>query len=188
MLAVVPALFLLAACSASDGGGADEARSTSCPRACCMGEAMEKLTAGAEMPVSGSGGNTEDQLTNIVLNAKGESMKLALQDQKFVAMQQRWSVCMKESGYSYPGREAAVGDPRWGDELGAAPSAEEVRVAVTDSRCQQKVNYLGVYTALLRQNDKKIIEKNSEQLKLVQDVWDTRLRNAADVIETGSAP
>ncbi|MFE2165077.1 hypothetical protein ACFXB3_08385 [Streptomyces sp. NPDC059447] len=84
------------------------------------------------------------------------------QDPAVTAVNARWSACMKESGYGYPDPLAAINDKEFS---GAEPTDREKAVALTDVRCKQKVNLIGVWAATETAYQQQLIKENSAELE-----------------------
>jgi len=86
-----------------------------------------------------------------------------------------WSACMKDKGY-------AVADPVGAVKafnLAGPVTSAEIQQAVADVACKQRVSLIGVWFAVEKAYQERLIEQNGQQLAAVRKVVDDELRNAA---------
>ncbi|MFE1909528.1 hypothetical protein ACFW96_38600 [Streptomyces gardneri] len=113
-----------------------------------------------------------------VFNLRGRADSEYRQDSRVRAVNGRWSACMAKSGYKVTDPSEAA------EQLGLADrraSADAINAAKADVRCKGQVNLIGVHYAVLSAYEQRMVEKNAETLKLVDDQLDERLRLAAEL-------
>ncbi|MQY05442.1 hypothetical protein [Actinomadura macrotermitis] len=141
------------------------------PEGGCDGDLERRLSAG-----------TDDSDRDIEA-LQQEANEQASEDGRFRQVMQAWSACMARAGLRYTDPEDAEGDPRWSsageDDGHPAPSAIEVRTAVTDERCRLQVNLSGVLQSLISAYEQRLIAQDGAQIRRIQDQLKQRVRNAA---------
>lgn len=163
------------------GEGPSSVNGKDVPEGGCLGETRRKV---------GLGGISELDATFNKVNL--QASKQAGNDPRVSGLNQRWSACMKESGYHYTDPLAAAGDPAWtagegGDgskDSDAAGTAKprEITVASADVRCKQKVDYVRVHSAVEAEHQNKLIEKNITALSAARDTWKSALSKANELL------
>ncbi|AGZ41626.1 hypothetical protein [Actinoplanes friuliensis] len=143
------------------------------PAGGCMGESKSKLSADAYERVD------PGQFASDIELAAG---KQADADRRVTGKFAEWSACMKTDGFDY----SDPFQPLDGEILKSSlaqpvPSALEIRTAVADVECKQKVNLVGVWFTVEAAYEEKLIEKNQERLADIKKAIDAMLQSAAGV-------
>ncbi|MFF4370308.1 hypothetical protein [Streptomyces sp. NPDC001594] len=101
-------------------------------------------------------------------------------DSRVTAVLQKWSACMDQAGYGGVATPYEVveklglgGDP-------AGPKA--VAAATADVACKREVNLVGVWAAVERAYQERLVEENAETLALYKRQREARLRMAASLV------
>lgn len=102
------------------------------PKGGCITEARSKL------------GDTSTAET-LYENAVNYGLAQSDADSRVVAAFGSWSVCMKNSGFSYATPMDAIDDPQWAT---TTPSAAEVKAATADVECKTAANLTGLRVAV----------------------------------------
>lgn len=100
------------------------------PAGGCEGAALQELTAG--------NGRDPDA---VAIEIKADEFSKTLGDPVVVAATRAWSRCMLDAGYRYASPEAASSDAAWKTSV---PSQREREIAVSDVKCSQRVNLVGI--------------------------------------------
>jgi hypothetical protein len=102
-------------------------------------------------------------------------------DPRVAAAVRSWSGCMKDSGYHYQSPLQAGGDhPEWLRQ--ARAGAAEIQTAVTDVRCKQRTNLIGIWFGVESAYENAAIQQHIEQLTDVRNRWRAAARTAAGVL------
>ncbi len=163
-------------------------KGTAVPKRGCVGLVADRLTKNSKIPQRIDGGGVElRQLQKSSPTSLGgaeigvvrlDAVFAARRNPEYVEMIKLWSSCMSKKGYEYETPEKAMDDRRWrGDDAGA----DEKRVAVTDMRCKEKVNYLGVASKVQSAYEELVIQKKKTELsRLCQniEVWQSNADEA----------
>jgi hypothetical protein len=163
------------------GRGASTYAGKDVPVGGCAGEAGRRL--------SGSGNsNTADQ--GIVSTAMQEVYSRENNDPTISDMNSRWSACMRTSGYSYRAVRDAWNDPHWGSgaKNGQPPSKAELAAAIAFSKCESRVNYLGVMVAVESAYENQTIERDSQIFRAYKLSLITRIKRANDILSGKNVP
>lgn len=154
------------------------------PSGGCAGEAQRRLLHGVVWP---DGMKADIRSVETFVNGlQWEALKSAEADKRMQQATERWSNCMRSSGYDYRRPDDAIDDPRWANTDKVVEV--EIQTAVADVRCQKRVNYVGVRSSLLKAYGKRLVEKHAEALDEVKKLVEKRLQNAASVINAKPAP
>jgi hypothetical protein len=147
------------------------------------GESREGVVVdGQSVPAGGCAGEAERRLhegapavnLRVGEDLRAESYSLAESDSRVRAATDRWSECMRRSGYDYADIWAP-NDRAWPDPV----DSEEIATATADVRCKQESNLAGVWLAVETAYQLRIIDERAEELDEVKKAIETRLRNAA---------
>ncbi|WP_435222817.1 hypothetical protein [Streptomyces sp. Tue6028] len=158
------------------------------PKGGCVGLVADKLTKNSKIPQRIEGGGVElRQLEKSSPTSLGgaeigvvrlDAVFATKRNPEYVEMIKLWSLCMSKKGYAYETPEKAMDDRRWrGDDAGA----DEKRVAVTDMRCKEKVNYLGVASKIQSAYEEIVIQKKQTELSRLRrniEVWQSNADEA----------
>ncbi|MER7196062.1 hypothetical protein [Streptomyces flaveolus] len=92
-------------------------------------------------------------------------------------VQNRWADCMKEAGYPVASlEEARARVTRQVEDAGRAAGAvrtvarSELRTAVADARCQQRVNLRGSFEAAQRKAERELVKRFGSDLARLEDL------------------
>jgi len=123
----------------------------------CIGDAAKKLT-----------GRVDDSLVDpqIAVDLKLQTLIESQRDRRTEAVFSKWSLCMKDKGFSYPNPLAALGDTAWAKT--AMPTARELRIATADADCRHKNNVVGVWYAVDRAYQEQAIATNAAAMAKVK--------------------
>ncbi|MFD7442405.1 hypothetical protein [Streptomyces sp. NPDC059909] len=163
------------------GEGPASVNGKNVPQGGCLGETRRKLGLG-------DAATLDSTLNKVNLQASQQ----AANDPRVSSLNQRWAACMKESGYHYKDPLAAAGDPAWtaGEGGGGSKDSDaagtakprEITVASTDVKCKQRVDYVGVHSAVEAEHQNKLIEKNVTALSAARDTWKSALAKANELL------
>jgi hypothetical protein len=142
---------------------------------------------GKQIPVGGCQGQARRQVTGaddidpthladtiaVVMWQKSQS------DPRVVTVVKSWSACMNQGGYHYPS-PVGVTDPRW--SLSGPVAEVEIQTAVTDVKCKQRTNLIGVWFTIESGYERQAIQQNIEQLTQIKNQWTAAARNAAQIL------
>lgn len=142
---------------------------------------------GRQIPAGGCAAQSRKQVTGVnEIDPSGlaDSITAAMwqkskSDQRVIKVIKEWSACMRESGHNYPS-PVDVGDPKWSSS--AEPSAAEIQTAVTDVKCKQRTNLIGVWFSVESGYEKQAIQQNIEQLTRIKKLWSEAARKAARLL------
>ncbi|MGY0063245.1 hypothetical protein ACWY4P_43040 [Streptomyces sp. LZ34] len=70
-----------------------------------------------------------------------------------------WSACMRKAGYKSSSPVWITSNSEW-----AAPkaSSKEIKTAVADVRCKQRLNTVGVWVQVVKEYEEKYIKENPD--------------------------
>jgi hypothetical protein len=163
-----PSAALAAVLYGSDDGTRKAAgNSVDIPVGGCMGEAKRQLKADRYEQA-----NPGDLATDIE-QAAGRQAEA---DERVKTKIAEWSACMRAAGYFYPTPFDAVTGAD-----SAASKAAEVQTAVTDVKCKQKVNLIGVWFTVESAYEQVLIDRNQDRLTDLKAKLDAALQAAAAV-------
>lgn len=127
------------------------------PQGGCLGQSLQELA---------SAGILEDAANaSLVAHISSQGFFKALSDSKVVNVFAKWSACMRANGYRYADPFAAAGS----FASSTAVTKKQIRVAVTDIRCQRKVNELAVASAVDAGYQIQLIGQNLARLGQYKD-------------------
>ncbi|NEB77729.1 hypothetical protein G3I40_21300 [Streptomyces sp. SID14478] len=98
-------------------------------------------------------------------------------DPAAIALNKRWSACMRKAGMAYPNPLAAVDDPTWRTQKTSrvgphpnfpAPSVPEIRTAEADVRCKTATGYVTKLQGIESGHQRTLIASHARQLAAVQ--------------------
>ncbi|MDX6744442.1 hypothetical protein [Actinocorallia sp. A-T 12471] len=161
-------------------GGIQEYAGKPVPADGCRGEAMRTLSKGS--PSGSSSKESESDRENYLLHLRAESSERSIADPAYLDMQEKWRSCMRSKGYSFASRNKAADNPDWNT---AKASPKEIRTATADAECMDQVDYLDIFLKLIVKNDEVLVEENGERLQEIKEMWQTRVRNANDLVSGG---
>ena len=151
------------------------------PRHGCRGEASEKLSAGMRLPVRGQSPGGELDAVNYVQGLRRQASERLEDDHRVKKVTEQWKRCFKEkTGLSYPNPYAAARDPKWIEDDKA--SSEEISAAVAHTRCQLRLNYLGVVESLMAAYEKRAETQNKTDLQSVDRFFDARIKRSERMV------
>ena len=119
------------------------------------------------------------------------AVKEAEADPRAPVVTSAWSACMQQQGYKYASPAAALADPRWAPgtaetKVVQANHSLQLRVAVADAGCQQKVDFAGTRLALLKAYQNRLVTAYSRQLHEYDAQYATLTANSR-LIQEGSS-
>ncbi|WEO93433.1 hypothetical protein A6P39_005025 [Streptomyces sp. FXJ1.172] len=156
------------------GSASRTATGASIPRGGCLREGERRV----------EGTTTELPADPRLLSAQAKGA--ALHDSRMRKAVATWSACMAQGGLRYTDPLSAQNDARWGRRpSSSAASEEEKRVAYADSRCQQKINLVGLYKALEASYEQQYINANKQNLDLSLRIFRTWVDNARKIVAVG---
>ena len=113
-------------------------------------------------------------------------------DPRMVAVNAKWSDCMKSKGFSYATPWAAYFDPKWQQAKPPVPgggppahSPDEIATATADMACKQSTNLVGIAVTVEGAYDKQYIESHATALAAFKQHLDDQLKRAAQIIAAG---
>jgi hypothetical protein len=140
----------------------------SIPEGGCAGSAMRELEQGAPEP--------PPLQPQIMAN---DALAASERDSRVRAVFARWSTCMRRTGFDYGSPWEANDDPRWKTPR---PRAEEIKTAIADVGCRFRTNLVGVWHAVERAYQRRLVERYTHPLALVRRVLAIRHRNAMRIL------
>lgn len=109
----------------------------------------------------------------------------ARKDARVEAAIASWSRCMARAGYSYADPLEAAARAT---APGPKPTAAEIRTAVTDIGCKNRVNLLGTWYAVDAGYERLAIQQDAEQLAAVRSAWRAAVLKAASLLGRPAPP
>ncbi|MEU3189713.1 hypothetical protein ABZ686_03515 [Streptomyces sp. NPDC006992] len=150
------------------------------PKYGCFGEADTRLSTGLDQPVPGSSPGGAQDAFNFVQRLRAHAAAAVAEEPRVVAVTKRWAKCYrKATGLSRANPYTAARDPRW--QRTSEPSTKEIHAAVAHTRCQLRVNFLGVVDALTVRYEKRAEARHRSRLRAVRDFHRARTRKAEQV-------
>ncbi|WP_328495239.1 hypothetical protein OHS59_22740 [Streptomyces sp. NBC_00414] len=150
------------------------------PKGGCHGLAQSEVRAdeaGADLLV----------IQKLFFRASGTTRK----DPGTVALDKKWSVCMRGAGMNYSNPLAAVDDSTWQTQKTSvngphpnfpAPSAKEIEVAEADVRCKGRTGYVTGRYAIEARHQQKLIEENRSVLDAVMKRKQRMIERAVSIV------
>lgn len=135
----------------------------------CAAEAMRTLLAGAPSPPA----IQTQQLAN-------EALAQATKDSRVQAAFGNWSECMRRAGLNYRTPWDINDDPQW--HRAPQPGAAEIAAARTDVACRQATNLVGIWFAVERSYQRRVVEQYASELAILSQVIKTQNEAAARAI------
>lgn len=132
-------------------GTGDASRSAQVPKGGCVGEVQRRMP---EQAAQGYFGKAQD----LSVRSYVQSQK----DPAVLAVNKKWSSCMKEAGYEYPDPISAINDPAFKTP---EPGKVEMGVALADVRCKREENVIGVWSTVESAYQKALISESADDLK-----------------------
>jgi hypothetical protein len=123
-----------------------------------------------------------DTVTDQILVTMGAR---ARSDARVVAAITAWSKCIQAADYHFADPLAAVAQA---SAPGPAPSALEIRIAVADIGCKNKVNLLGIWYSVDAGYENLAIQQNRTQLASNQAAWRAAVTRAAKLLHRAVPP
>ncbi|MFF4354600.1 hypothetical protein [Streptomyces sp. NPDC001530] len=161
-----------------ENGTAAAAVPAGVPKGGCHGQAQRQALADRA---------GDDLMT--VQNLFGQASGTTREDPATVALDKRWSACMRKSGLDYPDPLSAVDDSTWRTQKTSpngphpnfpAPSAREIRTAEADVRCKSATDYVVTRQAIESGLQKQLIKEHADTLAAVKE----RKRRMVDKAES----
>lgn len=112
---------------------------------------------------------------NFAFDANGRSRE----DSRVAKAIKAWSDCMAEQGYRTDDPVSPQSDLGFGDTSLTTPKA--VAAAQQDVVCKKETNLVGIWYAVEKAYQKRIIDQNAETLETVKKQLEERLRLAAEL-------
>ncbi|MDQ1739624.1 MAG: hypothetical protein QOE53_1276 [Pseudonocardiales bacterium] len=162
---------------ARDGSGRPKAalfRDKMVPAGGCARQGLVAVVDDPELDPN----SVADQIL-ISMGAKARS------DARVAAVIASWSSCMSRAGYQFSDPLDAVSRAM---TAGPKPTAAEIRTAVADITCKNKVNLLGTWYAVDAGYERLAIRQNSKQLGAVQSAWRAAVTKAASSLGRPAPP
>ncbi|MGW0394597.1 hypothetical protein ACWDYJ_27660 [Streptomyces sp. NPDC003042] len=139
------------------------------PAGGCVREAYRKLYA----PTKGS----VDLLFTFGLAS--EAHERSRQDSRVVDVLKKWSACMAKSGYDGIGTPYEVIEKLGLDDDKGGPKA--VTAAKADVACKREVNLVGIWAAVEKAYQERLVEEHAETLALYKKQREARFKLAASL-------
>jgi hypothetical protein len=153
--------------TALSGNGSKTVNDRPVPEGGCVGEARRKLAERGPRV-------DRPELAEILA---GESFDLSRKDSRVRAALGSWSRCMKARGFDLAGPLDAANNPAF--KTGSEPEA--IATATADVACKKQTNLVGVWSTVEDAYQKRIIERNHEELRRIKDSLAAQLRYAAEL-------
>lgn len=123
-----------------------------------------------------------DSVADQILISMGER---ARRDARVVSAIESWSSCMRQAGYQFSDPLDAVARAR---APGSRATAAEIRTAVTDIGCKNRVNLLGTWYAVDAGYERLAIRQDSTRLAAVRTAWRAAVLKAAALLGRPAPP
>ncbi|MFI6487415.1 hypothetical protein [Streptomyces sp. NPDC050564] len=155
------------------------------PRGGCQGQAQRQALADRA---------ADDLMT--VQNLFVQASATTREDPATVALDKRWSACMRKSGMNYPDPLSAVDDSTWRTQKTSpngphpnfpAPSAKEIRTAQADVRCKTATDYVVTRHAVESGHQKQLIEEHEDTLAAVKERKRRMVEKAESIVAADKA-
>lgn len=147
----------------------------------CLGEAEVALSDGVERPIPGDNPGGELDALNYVQRIRWEASQALASDERIGKVTEEWRECLRAAtGLKYRNPYALVRDSRWSGKT----SKEEIKAAVANSRCQLKVNFIGLTEALEAKYQQIAEDENKTKLEAVGDFFEYRAGKAKRIAES----
>lgn len=186
--------------AAAHGYGVPDAERRPRPRTAALGPDGERVLWGEERtgpdaspgPPSGCVGAAEAALaassppaTDVYLGdlVSRRAYESSLKDSRVVAVFQRWSGCMAETGLRYPDPMAPFTDRRFGPD---GTDGNTTATAVRDVECKRRTNLVGVWSAVESAYQDRLVERHRQALERTRQSIVAHLREAETVLRSGS--
>ncbi len=101
-------------------------------------------------------------------------------DHRVRAVYAAWAACMRQRGHDYPNPFKAAADAKW--NMGAPPTAAEIRTAQADVACKQRTNLLGITFAVEAGYENAAIAQNPAALAALRSVLTAQARSLARML------
>jgi hypothetical protein len=136
-------------------------------------------TARAELFGPAGGNPDPDPVPGMAFQASNWTQS----DRRIVALQARWSACMRRLGFSYraPSQPAYRSWP-------SPPSPLELATAETDVRCKTQTNFVNTWLAVEAAYQQALIGQNSVALAQLRAGFGTLLRRAELLLQRPAGP
>ncbi|MFJ7942180.1 hypothetical protein ACIQ6K_00710 [Streptomyces sp. NPDC096354] len=142
------------------------------PEGGCAGYAVRKVHAGGPGMTS-----ADSQLPDRLI---AEASLRTQKDSRVSRVFERWSECMKDSGYRYDSPTAVLRDARFAQS--AQPTQEEIGTAAADVECKSKNNVIGVWSTVEAAYQRRLVEDNQLALKKIENDISMQVKNAYKVV------
>jgi hypothetical protein len=152
------------------------------PKGGCNGEFRRRVNAGVRKVDSGV---NLDLTPEMQLESLDEGVAVrARTDTRYRALTAAWQACMKQSGFNFKGIDDVQAGWRWDSEgnTGVSPiTSLEIKTAVTDDACREKVNYSGMMRGIVSAYQNKLIDEKGEILRELRNLLLLRLKNSVNI-------
>ncbi|WP_157963980.1 hypothetical protein [Actinocorallia populi] len=146
------------------------------PERGCTGEAVDRLGLTGTSVAPTSVDNLGEGSLRTLANTSARS------DPQMEKLNKAWNDCMNEAGYE----DLRAPGPRYQRSLGESISTKEQQMALADVKCKNKLNYMGVWSAVQGRYEQQLVDKNFEVLEQRKKVVDDQIRRATQILGTGS--
>lgn len=109
-----------------------------------------------------------------------EAHERSRQDSRVVGMLKKWSACMDKSGYGGVATPYEVVEKLGLD--GDKGGAKAVTAATADVACKREVNLVGIWAAVEKAYQERLVEEHAETLALYKKQRDARFKLAASLV------
>ncbi|MFJ8233119.1 hypothetical protein ACIQ9E_24725 [Streptomyces sp. NPDC094448] len=114
---------------------------------------------------------------------KREAESRSVSDGRGVKVDGRWSVCMKDAGFSVRNPRNPMKDLGISQEDSSGPEA--VRAAVADVKCKERVDFAGIHYSIQSEYQRALIRDNRKTLESAGRQLRDRIELAAAVLKKG---
>ncbi|MEU6017175.1 hypothetical protein ABZ826_24920 [Streptomyces sp. NPDC047515] len=134
----------------------------------CLGHALEVIN-GSKPPY--------EKIDAAAMKVQADSWNRSFRDGRLINYFEKWSACMRRSGYSFRTPMDAPGE-------GKMNKSKEIKMAVTEVKCNISSGLLDRWYAIDSDYQKTLIRKNIVALEKGRKVMDSRLRTARAELAT----
>ncbi|MFI7341794.1 hypothetical protein ACIBUY_28105 [Streptomyces sp. NPDC050085] len=153
-------------------GDVNQYKGIDVPKGGCAGDTARKLHRGSP----GMSRESSQLPDRLIIDASQRSQT----DSRVKKVFERWSTCMKESGYQYADPATVLRDPRFAQS--GQPNQEEIATAQADVSCKKKYNVIGIWSAVESAYQRRLVEENQLILSKIESDISAQIKNASKVI------